>query len=121
MAKKILLIDDDAGILDSVSLLLAEYGYLVETSQHGDVIDKMSAILPDLILLDVWISGWNGKDVCKKLKSCEKTHQIPVLLMSAHRDIKETAEESGANGYIAKPFDIDVLLEKVQSQLSLSG
>jgi DNA-binding response OmpR family regulator len=117
MAKRILLVDDDAGILDSVSMLLTEYGYVVDTCIDGDVKLCLDNDLPDVILLDVWISGWNGKDVCKKLKANEKTRQIPVLLMSAHKDIEKAADDSGADGFIAKPFDIEVLLAKVDAAI----
>jgi DNA-binding response OmpR family regulator len=115
MTKRVLLVDDDAGILDSVSLLLSEYGYEVQTSTDGNVIGRYAGALPDVILLDVWLSGWDGKDVCRTIKADDAMAHIPVLLMSAHKDIEKVAKDSGADGFIAKPFDIDILLEKVHS------
>jgi DNA-binding response OmpR family regulator len=113
MATKVLLIDDDPGILDSVSLLLEEYGYEVETHSTGSILEHLNGTLPDVILLDIWLSGWDGKELCKRLKQSAKLKHIPVLLMSAHRDIQMVAEESGADGFVPKPFDIEVLTDHI--------
>src|SRR6266498_5485492 len=107
---KILVIDDDEGILEAFELVLTSVGYEVETStQNGDYLNQKLKNVPDLIILDVLLSGTNGKDVCKKLKSQEHTRHIPIIMVSAHPDARKTALESGADDFIPKPFDMNEL------------
>jgi CheY-like chemotaxis protein len=65
---------------------------------------------PDLILLDLLLSGMDGKAICRQLKGAEATSHIPVILMSAHSQVTQIAEEAGADGWLAKPFEIEALL-----------
>lgn len=115
-APTILVIDDDPDILDAVEIVLLDEGFNVMTSTNPDKIIQ-SATIPDLFLIDIWMSGKNGKDICITLKKNEKTKDIPVILFSANRDTQQIAEAAGADDYILKPFNIDELLEKIQKQL----
>jgi DNA-binding response OmpR family regulator len=108
--KKVLVIDDDPGILDALQIMLEESGYDVEASQDGVILQNGLLPLPDVILLDIWMSGVNGRDVCKHLKSQRETRAIPVIMMSANKDTAEIAEESGADDFITKPFQMKDLL-----------
>jgi DNA-binding response OmpR family regulator len=65
---------------------------------------------PDLIFLDIWMSGMDGKIICKELKSNPATSDIPVVLFSANRDTREISKECGADDYILKPFEVKELL-----------
>ena len=115
--KKILVVDDDPGILDVLQIMLEESGYEVETSQEALLIEKKLIVPPDIILLDMWMSGINGKDVCRKLKSESKTRNITIVMISANNDIEKIANESGADAFMSKPFqmnDLLALLEKFQ-------
>jgi DNA-binding response OmpR family regulator len=71
----------------------------------------------DLVLLDLNLQGYHGKDVCKYIKSNEHLKQTSVVLMSANRDIKDIKEEAGADGYISKPFDLDDFINTVRSYI----
>ncbi len=114
MSKKILVVDDDEGILEAFELMLTSAGYEVETStKNGDYIGQKLKNTPDLIILDVLLSGTDGRYICKKLKSQKHTKHIPVIMISAHPDAKETAFEAGADDFIPKPFEMNDLLEKV--------
>jgi CheY-like chemotaxis protein len=73
--------------------------------------------LPDLLLLDIWMSGIDGRDICKELKQKENTKKIPIVLISASREIERSALEAGADDFLAKPFEIDDLLEKIEKHL----
>lgn len=115
-APTIIVIDDDPDILDAVEIVLLEEGFNVLTTTRGDqVLKKMET--PDLFLIDIWMSGQNGKDICRSLKENPITAHIPVILFSANKDTPQIAEEAGANDYLLKPFDIDELILKIKKQL----
>jgi CheY-like chemotaxis protein len=117
MAKKILVADDDPSILEAIELMLELENYEVETTVDGEVIYKMEKDYPDLLLLDIWMSGQDGREICKYLKKDPHTKNIPIILISASKDIKKSAEESGADDFLAKPFEMDELLGKVDKLL----
>lgn len=112
--KKILIADDDIGILDALSLFLEEEGYEVETTSDGKDILNFQHGYPDLLLLDIWMSGWSGRDICLALKRQEATRHLPIILVSASTEAKRIADEAGADDFIAKPFDLDDMLERIE-------
>lgn len=115
--KKILIADDDLAILDMLTLFLEDSGYEVETTTDGASLRTFPQGLPDLLLLDIWLSGWNGRDICLHLKSQEATKHLPIVLISANRETKTIAREAGADDFVAKPFDLDDLMETVENYL----
>lgn len=115
--KKILIIDDDEAILEVMQTLLEEEGYEVKTDAKGVSVHTLSTDTPELILLDVLLSGESGMDLCKKIKGQESTKNIPVIMLSAHSNIDQTAKLCGADAYLPKPFDIDVLLAVVKKYI----
>ena len=115
--KRITVADDDPGILDAVSMMLEMEGYEVNATLNGNTVLTQNE-LPDAYILDIWMSGSDGRELCKKLKSQEKTKNIPVILISASNDLKHSAEIAGADDFLAKPFEINALLEKVEKALS---
>ncbi|HLZ21282.1 MAG TPA: response regulator [Ktedonobacterales bacterium] len=115
--KTILIADDEPGIVDAVEALLLEVGYAVQTTFDGNTISQFRDGYPDLILLDIQISGSDGRDICRQLKSAEQTRCIPVIIFSASRDTARIAKEVGADDYITKPFDLSQLLEKIEKHI----
>lgn len=117
---KVLIIDDDPAILEVIRIVLEDVGLDVETDMTGAFFEKNNSDYPDLVLLDVLLAGQDGRDICKRIKSDKKTRHIPVILVSAnsHKDVQRAAKESGANGFIAKPFDIYELVNIVQENLT---
>ena len=112
--KKILVVDDELDILEFLQVILEEEGYVVLTSQKGEYLEQLhNGGLPDLILLDVLLSGKDGREIVKYLKQQDETKDIPVIMFSAHPSAEQTAREAGAEDFIAKPFEIDELLAKV--------
>jgi len=107
--------DDDPGIVDAIEMLLEFEGYEVSSTVDGSTVLDMKHDLPDLLLLDIWMSGEDGRDICKKLKQEPLTKNIPVIMISASRDIKESAMEAGADDFLAKPFEMDDLLKKIEN------
>lgn len=111
--KKIMIADDDPGIVDAVEMLLEFEGYEVTSTVDGTTVLDMKEELPDLLLLDIWMSGEDGRDICKKLKETELTRDIPVIMISASRDVRDSAIAAGADDFLAKPFEMDELLKKI--------
>jgi DNA-binding response OmpR family regulator len=117
--KKLLVVDDEPDILEFLQIILEEEGYAVITSDKGEFLEQLhNGGLPDLILVDVLLSGKDGREIVKLLKSQEETKHIPVIMFSAHPSAEETAREAGAEDFVAKPFEIDLLLSRIASHLS---
>lgn len=117
MMKHILIADDDEGILDSVRLLLEEFDYKVTTLIDGKQLYKLQKPYPDLILLDLWMSGVHGKDICLYLKEQAITRTIPIILVSANRYTEKIAKEAKADDFVTKPFDFVTLQNKIEKYL----
>jgi DNA-binding response OmpR family regulator len=115
--KKILVADDDPAICDAIQFMLQEEGYTVQTTINGETIYKMKKDYPDLLLLDIWMSGEDGREICKYLKKHKNTKNIPVILVSASRDIAKSALDAGADDFITKPFEMDDLLNCVAKHI----
>jgi DNA-binding response OmpR family regulator len=117
---KILVIDDDKDLLDIIHSLLTKRGFEVETDdnwQNG--FEKIKRFKPQIILLDVFLSGIDGLDICKQLKAHPITSQIPIVIFSAYPRIAESViYEYGADDFIAKPFEVNELIAKMHSVLS---
>src|ERR1700756_1597415 len=115
--KKIFIADDDADILSILELMLQTKGYTVHATTNANDIFKYEKDLPDLILLDIWMTGVDGRDVCTHLKENDRMKDIPVVFISANSGIKEITEQYHAQDYIAKPFEMKYLLNKVHDIL----
>jgi len=115
--KKILVADDDAGIVDAMQILLEDEGYEVITTMEGGMIWEMVKQKPDLLFLDIWMSGINGNTICKKIKEDPETNFIPVIMFSANRDTQQIAVECGADGFLSKPFEINELIQIVKKYI----
>lgn len=116
--KKVLVVDDEADILEFLKVILEDEGYTVVTTDKDDYLEKLQDdTLPDLILLDLLLSGKDGREIVKYLKSNEKTHHIPVIMFSAHPSAREITKQAGADDFVAKPFEIDLFLKKVAQYL----
>lgn len=116
--KHIFIADDDEAIVDATSLMLEVSGYEVTSTLNGAEVATALLSKPDLLLLDIWMSGVDGRDVCRQIKSQPETKNIPVLMVSASRDIKESALASGADAFLAKPFDMKALIENIEKLTS---
>lgn len=116
MSKKIYVVDDSPAILDSVKLMLNMEGYEVDNYERGSEMFNAlsSSSKPDVILMDMWLSGEDGRDICKMIKAHQDYKSIPVVIMSASRGLGDTAIESGAIDFIPKPFDLGEIVEKIR-------
>jgi two-component system cell cycle response regulator DivK len=113
LQKKIIIFDDDEDILSICSYILEEQGWEVHTyNDCNNIEEKVSAILPDVIMMDNWIPDSGGIIATQTLKKNDSLKDIPVIYFSANSDIQILASHAGAQTYLAKPFDLDDL-EKV--------
>jgi DNA-binding response OmpR family regulator len=122
MAKKILVIEDDKDIRDSIQYALEEEGYDVTASEDSKILRSFNQIAPDMVLLDNWLTEWksdaNGQQISRDLKSNPATSHIPVIMISAVSNIQEIAEAGLADGYLRKPFDLEELLALVKKHVN---
>jgi len=118
MRKKIVFVDDDEDIRFVVKLMLEQQGYEVETKENDTFLDELKPSgMPDMFLLDKDLSGVDGLGVCTKLKTDPATKHIPVVMLSADPYIKTLYKHAGADGYIEKPFERSLLINKVSSYI----
>lgn len=111
---RVLVVDDNTDILWVVEVILKRYGFNVMTSLKGEeVLSKTKMFSPQLILLDVFLSGIDGIDVCNTLKSTPETKNIPIIMISAHTNFKEVKKFCKADDFMAKPFDANELVKKI--------
>ena len=117
--KTIIIFDDDEDILTICTYFLEDNGWVVHTfSDCNEVVEHVSRILPDVILMDNWIPDEGGIAATQKLKQSEELSNIPVIYFSANSDIEKLSEMAGADGHLAKPFDLDDLLRIIDHSIS---
>ncbi|TAM37524.1 response regulator [bacterium] len=121
--KKILVVDDESGLVEMLSIRLEVNNYQVISASDGqEGLDKARSEAPDLIILDLMLPRLDGYQVCRALKSDEKYKQIPIVIFTARAqesDIR-AGKEAGADAYITKPFEPDILLAKVSQLIEKS-
>jgi len=120
--KKILLVDDDEDILDSVSAVLEMEGYRVaKTTRHAEVFEMIKVFVPNLVVLDILLSGADGRMICRSMKDNETTRHIPVIMMSALQDLAKDSSACGAEGHLYKPFDLEQLISTIDKVINTTN
>lgn len=120
MPTRILLVDDEPSLVKLVKKRLETEGFEVSVAMDGEeALEKAVKETPDLIILDVMLPKMNGYDVCRRLKSDARYEKIPIILFTALAQEKDEkfGLESGADGYIRKPFRALELIEKIRFHL----
>jgi len=115
MGNKIFIVDDDPGIRDILKIIFERAGYDVTAEANVDRILQDDYTLPDIFLLDRFLSGVDGLEICRYLKSNLYSMNVPVLMVSASPDIGVMSISAGADGFIEKPFNMKELLSKVEA------
>lgn len=111
-AASILVVDDDESIRDMLGDVLRSAGYAVRSASDGEsALAELDAEHPALVLLDMRMPKVDGWEFARRLNG--RGVRVPILVMTAIRDARRAADEIGADGYLAKPFDIDRLLTQV--------
>ena len=119
--KKILVVDDEIDLVETLRFPLELEGYNVLVSHDGeDALNQARREKPDLILLDLMLPKLDGYKVCRLLKFDERYKHIPILMLTAKTQEKDKilGMETGADEYITKPFEMDLLINKVKAYLN---
>lgn len=122
MAKRILIIEDEPEQIEMMRMRFEANGFEVISAPDGQSgVKKAMEACPDLIILDMIMPKLNGIEVCKKIKSCEQSKNIPVVIVSASgsKDLEEECRQAGADEVLRKPYDSRVLVERVKHFLGI--
>lgn len=112
MNKRIILLEDDPGVRDVIELILELEGYQVASFETVEkLMSRPIQESPDLFILDVMLPDGNGIEVCRELKAIGD--QVPILMMSAHAMERDISTSCSAEAFIAKPFDINNLINTI--------
>lgn len=118
--KKILIVDDEQDIVESLKFILEANNYTCYCAYNGeDGLRLAKELIPDLIILDVMMPKINGYKISRLLKFDSKYKNIPIIMVTARSQDgdKLIGEETGADEYITKPFEIEELVNKVNNYL----
>jgi DNA-binding NarL/FixJ family response regulator len=121
MAKRLLVVDDDPGLLLAVSDTLRAEGYEVKTARRGaEALTQIAGSLPDLIISDIRMPGMDGYQLVKNLRSNARTRLVPIVFLTAKDEIADriTGFRTGVDAYLTKPFEPDELVAIVQAILN---
>lgn len=114
----IFVIDDDEAILEALTFCLGDEGYEVKTVRKAEnLISTVLQFGADLILLDLFLSGQDGKEIAKELKGEQRTSHIPIIMFSAHPSAHQEAKTLGVAGFLAKPFDTSELFAVIEKHM----
>jgi len=120
MAKKLLVVDDDPGLLLAVSETLRAENYDVVTARRGaEALVRVAESLPDLIISDIRMPGMDGYALMRNLRASPRTRLVPIVFLTAKDETADRIEgfRSGVDAYITKPFETDELVAVVKSIL----
>lgn len=118
MLKRILVIDNDPGILDAMQEVLIYEGYEVMVKEDAsDILDMVQQHQPDLLLIDYILNGINGGELCHQVKENDQTCHLPVILMSAYPRVLQSLGHYGFDDFISKPFDLTDLTGRIAQQI----
>ncbi len=120
--KTILLIEDEADLVSVVKFRLKSRGYKVVTASDGiEAIERLSEVTPDLIILDVNLPRMGGIEFYRKICTAHGHPRYPVIILSARADLRKFFDEIEADGFIAKPFEIEDLIRQIERTLRKEG
>ena len=116
MEKKVLVIDKDPAIIDVITFMLKDEGYDFIVSKKPFNIEEVKQYKPALILLHNGLNN-QGSLICKEIKNCLDTKEVPIIMSSTRTDLPDIAKQSCAEAYIQKPFDINDFLQLIKQTI----
>jgi two-component system phosphate regulon response regulator PhoB len=123
MCKQVMVVDDEAGIRTLLSLMLKRRGFSVVTAgSAAEVLSLIEHTTPDLFVLDIMLTGTNGVELCRALRTNPRTRDSTILMLSARSDPESVSQsmQAGADDYLFKPVLQAALLDKVQRLIGVA-
>jgi len=121
MQKKVMIFDNDEGILDIMQEALVYEGFEVKTIQETDnIFPLLDDYQPDILLIDYLLNGINGGEICHQIKDNDSTHNLPVIIISAYPKVLQSLGDYKCNAFIAKPFNLYELIDKISELVDYS-
>lgn len=117
---RILIIEDERGLTQSLTWYLTREGYeTLEAFDGVEGLEKARSVLPDVVLLDLNLPRMDGLEVCRHLRSGERTRNIPIVMLTARSEETDQVEgfALGADDYVTKPFNNKILLQRIKALL----
>lgn len=118
MQKKVLVIDDNPGILFIMNEALSLKKYKVRLTETFTGVAAVEAFAPDIIYLDIALVGQDGREISQTLKKNKRTKHIPIIILTAYPNADMLAQEAGADDYLSKPFELEHLWKMTEKYLS---
>ncbi len=122
--RDILIVEDEADILELVRYMLEREGFSVRVAESGEeAFKQIRTSLPDLILLDLMLPGMDGHEICRRLRASRDTSETPVIMLTAKGEEQDVVKglNLGADDYVTKPFSPKVLLARIQAVFRRQG
>ncbi len=111
----VLIVDDDTGVQETLEAILEFEGYEVAIAHDGlEALEWLTQATPDLVLLDLMMPRLDGFGVVRELEQRGRRSAMPIVVLTADGRAKEKAEQVGADGYVAKPFELNNLLAEIE-------
>ncbi len=119
MEKRIIVIEDEENVRETIDVLLTNAGFAVKSFPTGkDIFRHLDEFNPDVLLLDVMLGDLDGREICRAVKANSTTSHIPVIMLSGVPDVYNAIADVGANDVVSKPFDETILINRIERQLS---
>jgi len=116
---KLLIVDDSTDLLEAMEIILIQKGYIVKTLSKGhNIYKEIEDFNPDLLILDIFLAGKDGREMCKELRKTIGNKYLCIIIFSASPKALEDYGSFGADDYLEKPFGINNLVEKIESVLN---
>lgn len=116
---RILIVDDSEDLCEALQLFLTEKGYEVKCITSGiNLLQVIKEFSPELLFLDIYLQGEDGRDICSKLRSYSETKYLCIILFSASDKDVRRYKDFGADDYLEKPFGLNEVVEKIESTIA---
>lgn len=117
--KRILILDDSEDILEGMKMFLELKNYTVKTQNHvNNIFAEISGFNPDLIILDIYLQGHDGREICKNIKQSFKAKPPKIILFSGASHALEGYQHFGADDFLEKPFGLFDIYAKIEKVLN---
>jgi DNA-binding response OmpR family regulator len=116
----VLIVEDNLDLAEATRHFLEIKRFRVLISDGKDLKGIIEQNRPDVMILDISLGQFDGREICRELKQNEKTKSIPVIMLSAHERLSKAYEDDCADGYIMKPFALAELLEEIKLLIKMT-